>query len=123
MGGGEGEMERGVGRERGQEGRVRDKEMDGETDRDEWLSRRVDQHMHMEGGREGEGRKEGAREGEKDGGKKGGREERREGKRRWHKVLLPHFSYSCGLQQVSAYLASSLCLFCSVFCLIFSSWS
>ena len=45
MGGGEGEMERGVGRERGQEGRVRDKEMDGETDRDEWLSRRVDQHM------------------------------------------------------------------------------
>ena len=34
VGGGEGEMERGVGRERGQEGRVRDKEMDGETDRD-----------------------------------------------------------------------------------------
>ena len=45
MGGGEREMERGVGRERGRKGRVRDKEMDGETDRDEWLSRRVDQHM------------------------------------------------------------------------------
>ena len=44
MGGGEGEMERGGG-ERGQEGRVRNKEMDGETDRDEWLRRRADQHM------------------------------------------------------------------------------
>ena len=123
MGGGEGEMERGVGRERGQEGRVRDKEMDGETDRDEWLSRRAEQHMDMErgrkGGRGGGRRKEGGREGgrgggrrkaggrgggrRKEGGREGGRKGERGGGREEELVLLPHLSCSCGLQQVSAY--------------------